>query len=192
MLENYSFAFVSNILDIKCKLPFKINENFYFKKAEFDQITKIKTFLESAHFLNYSPYEFMYIEESNTSSEKILNIQKLEPKDWQYYILCFKEDEKFYDLQLVANLAKLELEFAIQFFYIEETQNYDIGRKPTAIFNYFTEMKRKVSYLPTTIDDTHLQDLSKIYEDFVNLDKTNYPFRVRASQLGLTQAIRRT
>ena len=45
MLDNVSFAFVMNLLDVRCSMPFRIFENCYFQKATAKQIELIRGFL---------------------------------------------------------------------------------------------------------------------------------------------------
>ena len=76
MSENTSFAFVANLLDVNCNLPFKVIEDCYLKKADSIQISQIKkSLLDSVYFyelykFNLSPYELVYVEDLNTPNQK--------------------------------------------------------------------------------------------------------------------------
>ncbi|MEH2015484.1 hypothetical protein [Nostoc sp.] len=116
MSENTSFAFVANLLDVNCNLPFKVIEDCYFKKADSIQIVQIKkSLLDSGYFyeisnFNLSPYELVYVEDLNTPNQKVFKSQQLEPQNWRYYILTFKENNSIiHDLARITNLAKIEL-----------------------------------------------------------------------------------
>ncbi|MEH2370012.1 hypothetical protein [Nostoc sp.] len=156
MPENTSFAFVTNLLDVNCNLPFKIIEDCYFQKADSIQIDQIKKYLsDSGHFsdffkFNLSPYELVYIEDTNTDKNKIFKSQQLEPQNWKYYILTFSgNNSKISDLAKAANLLDTELEFGLHFIYYEYTRNFGIQINPTHIFNYFHEMKNRLPLIET-------------------------------------------
>jgi len=189
MSENTSFVFVSNLFDVNCNLPFKIIEDCYFQKANFTEIQHIKKWLaKSGSFSDYfeyntSPYELVYVEEQNTPNQKSFKGQHLEPQDWKYYVLTFQgNNSKIYDLAQVANLAEIEMELGLQFIYHEERKSFGVSQNPTQTFNYFQELKNKLTQ-PESINDGHLQDIGSIYQDFQRLDKTKYP--------DIKQAIRR-
>ncbi|WP_298918313.1 hypothetical protein [uncultured Nostoc sp.] len=133
MSENTSFAFVANLLNVNCNLPFKVIEDCYFQKANFIQIDQIKNyFSDSGHFsqlfrANLSPYEFVYVEYTNTHQEKSFKGQQLEPHNWKYYVLNFDGDtSKIYDLIKAANLLEIELQFGLQFIYSKEIKIFGI------------------------------------------------------------------
>ncbi len=181
MSENTSLAFVTNLLDVNCNLPFKIIEDCYFQKASQSQIDEIKKYFQySGYFplyssFNLSPYEFIYVESINTLNNNSLQGQRLEPQAWKYYVINFNgNNAKIYDLNMAANLIEIELEFGLQFLYHEEIKNFSIQKKPTHIFNYFYEMN---SDLPSiqSIDDVSLQDISSVYQNYQELDKIKYP-----------------
>ncbi|MCW5316049.1 hypothetical protein GTQ43_20175 [Nostoc sp. KVJ3] len=180
MSENTSFAFVANLLDVNCNLPFKVIEDCYFQKADFIQIGQIKkSLLDSGYFyelsrFNLSPYELVYVEDLNTPNQKAFKSQHLEPQNWRYYILTFKGNNSvIHDLAQIANLAKIELEFGLQFIYHEQLEGFGILKNPTHTFNYFNEMNSGLS-LTQFIDDTILQDIGSIYLDYKQLDETKY------------------
>ena len=181
MSENTSFAFVANLVNVKCDLPFKVIEDCYFQKANPIQIEHIKEYFRySGYFpmfssFNSSPYQFEYIEAINTLNHKSFQSQPLEPQDWKYYVINFSgNNSKISDLSVVANLTEVELEFGLQFIYHEEIKYFGIQKKPTHIFNYFYEMD---SGLPSTqfIDSVTLQDIGSIYQNYQQLDEIKYP-----------------
>ena len=181
MSENASFAFVANLLDIKCNLPFQIHEDCYFQKANSIQIDQIKKYLSySGYFSDFfrfllSPYELAYVEDLNTPNSKSLKSQHLEPEDWKYYIITFHgNNSKISDLAEAANLAEIELEFGLQFIYHEESKGFGILKNPTYTFNYFHAMN---SGLPSTesLDGVTLQDIGSVYQNYQQLDKIKYP-----------------
>ncbi|MEH2226793.1 hypothetical protein [Nostoc sp.] len=181
MLENTSFAFVANLVNVKCDLPFKVIEDCYFQKANPIQIEQIKEYFRySGYFpmfssFNSSPYEFEYIEAINTVNHKSFQSQPLEPQSWKYYVINFSgNNSKIYDLSVAANLTEVELEFCLQFLYHEEIKHFGIQKKPTHIFNYFHEMN---SSLPSTesIDGIALQDIGSVYQNYQQLDEIKYP-----------------
>lgn len=181
MSENASFAFVANLLDIKCNLPFKIIEDCYFQKANSIQIDQIKNCLSySGYFsdffrFNLSPYELAYVEDLNTPNFKSFKSQHLEPENWKYYIINFYGNNSIIsDLAEAANLAEIELEFGLQFIYHEESKDFGIQKNPTSTFNYFHEMS---SGLPSTesIDGVTLQNIGSVYQNYQQLDKIKYP-----------------
>ncbi|MBN3942987.1 HEPN domain-containing protein [Nostoc sp. NMS9] len=181
MSENTSFAFVANLVNINCDLPFKIIEDCYFQKANPIQIEQIKQYLQySGYFPNYSsynsyPYEFVYVETINTLNHKSFQGQPLEPQDWKYYVINFSgNNSKISDLSLAANLTEVELEFGLQFLYHEGIKHFGIQKKPTHTFHYFHEMN---SGLPSTesIYGVTLQDIGSIYQNYQQLDEIKYP-----------------
>ncbi|MEH2077787.1 MAG: hypothetical protein V7K57_25875 [Nostoc sp.] len=180
MPENTSFAFVANLVNINCDMPFKIIEDCYFQKANPIQIDQIKKYLQySGYFPNYSrynsyPYEFVYIETINTLNNKSVQGEPLDPENWKYYVIKFSgNNSKISDLSLTANLTEVELEFGLQFLYFEELKNFGIQKQPTHTFNYFHEMN---SGLPSTesIDSVTLQDIGSVYQNYQQLDKIKY------------------
>ncbi|MEH2092169.1 hypothetical protein [Nostoc sp.] len=181
MSENTSFAFVANLLDVNCNLPFKVIEDCYFQKADSLQIDKIKNYLsDSGHFtqlfrFNLSPYEFVYVEDTNMPQQNTLTGQPLEPQDWKYYVLNFYDDNsKIYDLSKTANLVEIELDFGLQFIYSKELKIFGIQKNPIYTFNYFHEMNSRLP-LVESIDDIILQDLGSIYQNYQQLDEIKYP-----------------
>ncbi|MBC1223454.1 hypothetical protein, partial [Nostoc sp. UCD120] len=181
MSENTSFAFVANLLNVNCNLPFKVLEDCYFQKADSFQIDKIKKyFSDSGHFtqlfrFNLSPYELVYVEDTNMLQQNSLTGQHLEPQDWKYYVLNFYGGiSKVYDLIMAANLVEIELEFGLQFIYYKEIKTFGIQENPTYTFNYFHEMNRSLP-LSESIDDTNLQDIGSIYQYYQQLDEIKYP-----------------
>ncbi|MBD2510437.1 hypothetical protein H6G91_24695 [Nostoc muscorum FACHB-395] len=86
MSENTSFAFVANLLDVNCNLPFKVIEDCYFQKADSIQIDQIrKSLLDSGYFyelsrFNLSPYELVYVEDLNTPNKKNIKVSSLNHK----------------------------------------------------------------------------------------------------------------
>ncbi|WP_448266778.1 hypothetical protein [Nostoc sp. DSM 114159] len=180
MSENTSFAFVANLLDVNCNLPFEVIEDCYFQKADSIQIGQIrKSLLDSGYFyelsrFNLSPYELVYVEDLNTPNKRIKS-QQLEPQNWKYYILTFKENNSIiHDLAQIANLAKIELEFGLQFLYHKESKGVGILKNPIHTFNYFNEMNSGL-FLTQSIDDIILQDIGAIYLDYKQLNETKYP-----------------
>ncbi|MGV0108229.1 Apea-like HEPN domain-containing protein [Nostoc sp. DSM 114160] len=181
MLENTSFAFVANLVNVNCDLPFKVIEDCYFQKANPIQIEQIKEYFRySGYFpmfssFNSSPYQFEYIEAINTLNHKSFQSQPLEPQNWKYYVINFYgNNSKIHDLSLAANLIEVELEFGLQFLYHEGVKNFGIQKNPTHIFNYFHEMD---SDLPSieSIDGVTLQDIGSVYQTYQQLDEMKYP-----------------
>ncbi|RCJ30514.1 hypothetical protein A6769_33180 [Nostoc punctiforme NIES-2108] len=190
MLENTSFAFIANKLNVNCTLPIKIIENHYFQKANYIQIQEIKNHLKkSGYFSDYfqfnlSPYEFVYVQDENTPEKQNFKSQHLEPEEWKYYILAFQgNNSEIYNLQQVANLAEIELEIALVFLYHKEVGGYGIQKNPIHSFNCFFEIDRNDSYSHESINDTHLQEVSLIYQDFKNLDEAKYLYIKQAIKM---------
>ncbi|MBD2295045.1 hypothetical protein H6G06_16530 [Anabaena sphaerica FACHB-251] len=191
MLENTSFAFVANLLDVQCNLPFNVIENCYFQKANSIQIAQIKKYLSDSGYLyglskfNLSPYELVYIEDLSKPTQKSFKSQQLE-EDWKYYILTFNGNNSIiYDLSLAANLAKVELEFGLQFIRHPESEGFGILKNPIHSFNYFHEMNTN-SFLTEPaeyIDEKILQDIGSIYSNYKQLDETRYPDIKQAIQM---------
>lgn len=190
MLENTSFAFIANQLNVNCSLPFKIFENHYFQKANDIQIQEIKNHLKKSGYFskdfqfNLSPYELVYVQYENTSEKQSFKSQHLEPEEWKYYILAFQgTNSEIFNLRQVANLAEIELELALEFIYHEEVGGYGILKNPVNSFNYFLEMEQNRLCSHESINDTDLQELSLIYQDFQNLDEAKYLYIKQAIKM---------
>lgn len=181
MSENTSFAFIMNLLDVNCNLPFQITEGCYLKTANFNQINKIKRYLSNAnylsHFFKYNifPYEFMYIRDVSEPNSVKVHSQRLEPDKWRYYVLEFdnKDQDKIHDLSKVANLIEVELEFCLQFMYFKELDDFGVITNTTYSFNFFHKMDSDLR-LTQTLDQEVLNGLSSTYDLFQQLDKAKY------------------
>ena len=190
MSEKTSFAFIANQLNVNCSLPFKIIEDCYFQQANYIQIEQIKNYLKkSGYFSEYfqfdlSPYEFVYIPDENTPEKQSLKFKPLEPQEWKYYIITFQgNNSKISDLNEIANLAEIELEFGLLFMYHQEVKASGILDNPTRSFNYFLEMSHHDLGKPKSINDTQLQEISLIYQDFQNLDEAKYLYIKKAIKM---------
>ncbi len=179
MSEDTSFAFVANLLDVNCNLPFEVTEDCYFQKANSKQIEIIRKYLlaRSEYFRhNIIPYECFYIEE-NEQNCKTVKYQPLPPNDWKYYILSFPEGEFkiLNSLVLSANLAEIELDLGLYFFLSKENKSYGYAHRTTDIFNFYLEMQDSLPPLIKSIQNKHLQEISLIYHRIQQLDATNSP-----------------
>lgn len=184
MSENTSFAFIANRLNVNFSLPFKIIEDHYFQKANSIQIQHIKNHLKECGYFSYylkfdlSPYEFVCVQDEKNPEKESFKSQRLEPEEWKYYILAFQgNNSEISNLVDAANLAEIELELAFLFLYHEESGSYGMLKNPTHSFNYFWEMQCNNLFQHEgieSINDTHLQEVSLIYQDLKELDEAKY------------------
>jgi hypothetical protein len=185
MLDNVSFAFVMDLIDVKCSLPFKIIEDCYFQKATPKQVERIKQFLSTTGYFNYSsfpylPYEHAYILDESLSKGGY-TLQPLEINDWRYYVLAFEcTDSKIYQLAKAANISESELEFNVHFCKVEGLAStgedvYATRKNRISVFNHFYKLSNQVPPLSKNLEDKDLQELSSIYQDIKQLDETKFP-----------------
>ncbi len=181
MPENTSFAFVANLLDVNCNLPFKVIENCYFQKADSIQTGIIKKHLLDSGYFSFGqcPYEVIWVEKNTEAQQnKEFTIQRLEQKDWKYYVINFQGNiGEIFNLSLAANLLEIELEFNLKFRSCDQKKSQEFGliKNLTHAFNYFHEIEMTVPPFIEVIDDTTLQNLGIIYKNYQQLDEIKYP-----------------
>lgn len=188
MLENTDFAFIVNLLDVKCNMPFEIIEGCYLQKATKEQIDYIKSYLAKIGYLSLNIYHvFLYEYDSVFIKEGIEvdltshnRIAPLDSNEWRYYVLAFNcPNSNIYDLGKAAYLLSTNLEFGIQFWKIPLLgggYSYGAGGALIFIFNYLQSVMQRSSFTlqGEVIEETHLVELRHLYQQIQDLDEVRY------------------
>lgn len=191
MYDNVDFAFVTNLLDVKCSMPFEIIKGCYFQRATTKQIEHIRQFLISTKWfsLNFFPYEYNHVIQEHTANKVSWNSRHLDLEDWKYYVLAFEcPNSKIHDLAKAANISEKELEFNIQFLKYKGSssggeETYGVQNNPRFIFDQFYKIQTQAPPLFEVLENKHLQELILIYQDIERLDESTFPEIKQAIQM---------
>lgn len=117
--------FITNPIDVRVNLPFRIGYHFLFRKATSEEIPAIKHYITpsfSGGIMNQNPYEQKYTFENE--SKTIGKLTDLPRIDWRYFVFELQNidgmnllNESPVDtLRIASDLTKAELKFDIELF----------------------------------------------------------------------------
>lgn len=169
------FALILDSLDISGKLSFEIIPDYWFRRAETQEIDRIKEELYH-HRHAMLLYEYGAI----TSSKDGKTINPLPPDKWKYYVISFYgSNDKLRDIEYSANLLKNDISLGYVFFN-------DIGGLPSGIGYQLAEVStffvdhHMTWEAPKSIKHSELGEITTNYDLITSLDKTHYPNVSRA------------
>jgi len=171
MANDYSgFALVLDSLNVSAKLPFELIPDHCFRKAETQEIERIKKEL-SAYKLSETLYEFEIIELANEKHEG----RRLPPEKWRYYVISFSPtNDKLGDLEYAANLLKNDINIGYAFFNDSSGFPSGIVYNMAQISTFFSDRHGHME-IPKPIDNDELRQITTNYSLVTGLDKTRYP-----------------
>lgn len=109
-----SYVFILSVIDFEGKTPIEIIPNHFLKKANADQINKIKELIQlfNPNFINIYPHEYsISTTTNNKTNQTSYNRTPLSVDEWKYWIIAFNgSNDKIKDLQISLSLQKYEIE----------------------------------------------------------------------------------
>jgi len=168
-INQKSFCFIINILDVKSDLPFEIIPNHWIEKADKNQIEIIDKFLDENTTFTMDDIPSLYkseIKKSVIDGGAISIAQKLLPEDkYRYYILSFTgNNSEIFILRNALNLLKNDLDLGFSY-YKDPESIIDIHHYQTGTLDALT-MARHFCMKPNLKEPTilNIDDLNEIKE----------------------------
>lgn len=161
--DTINVTFVANNLDVQCSYPVEIIPNYTFQKASVSETATIKSFLDT--FARIAHYEtFFEMSPIAGENEGSFSYEKLEPKDWKYYVIKSKGyANEMIDLQNAANLTNLD-------FCLNPTFRGESGFQfhgPSLFTHFHHEMSR------TKVLDLQNSDIEQINSIYNKINELN-------------------
>jgi hypothetical protein len=154
--RQHGFAFIGNVLNVRCALPVEVIPNHYVRAADAEQVQWIR------HFLNQYPsvpfnhpcqrYETLTICSPADSSGQGQSFQflPLPDEDLRYFIIEFEgSNYAIHKLQTAANLADLELDLI--FTLIRSGGGYGKVANPHVVFQFYQDGLPPIQEWPLTL-----------------------------------------
>ncbi len=184
-----SFVFILSIIDYVDDTPFEILPNHFLKKANNNQIRKIKELISSfnPNLTKWYPYEYSIVGKYDKKTNQTNFKRTLLPsKEWKYWIISFEGyNDKIQDLKLSFSLQKNEVELG--FIIINagaiEAFTYDTE----LIVNYFIDPE----FSNKTITKININDLIQTKETYQLLNKLDTKYNHIKSSLARFGTINR-
>lgn len=148
--EGYSF-FIDSI-QMEAELPFLLIDGCTVKKADDEQIDRIKQSVDRfcvGAFSHEYYYEYKIVETESGSA-----FERQNKENWRYYIIEH-EDNSIFDLQFASNITDVPLNFSSLRF-----KNGGRGYSPSKLQNYFNE----ANPITKIVRQHDLEDLSHTYK----------------------------
>jgi hypothetical protein len=176
-----SFAVILNLLDVKFPLPFEIVPGHHFRKADEDEIRRVRDFLKGMPVCGDPgiPFEFNIIADGDSTEGKSLFWHPLKQEDWRYYVIAFQGvSNAMYDLRLAACLSTVELRADIQF----HPNGFSLSSQ--SVFTFLFEAFGHGSEY-RAFEERDLMEIRSAYYDIKNAEK-EFPDIKHALQLFLS------
>jgi hypothetical protein len=169
------FALILDSLDVSDELPFEIIPDHRFRRAEPQEIDRIKREL-STHRRALFHYEY-----GTTLSDKGSTEQRhLPPDEWKYYVISFYGfNDKIRDIEYAANLLKDDISIGYVFFNDINGLPGGIGYSPAEVSTFFIDNYITLE-TPKSIGHAELREITTNYNLITGLDNTRYPNVSRA------------
>ncbi len=172
------FSCILDSLDVSGELPLEIIPNHWFRKAEPQEIDRIKKEL-SAHRQTQILYEYG-IAPSIENKDKSITFLPLPPEEWKYYVISFKgSNDKIRYIEYAADLLENDFSLGYLFFNKSSILPNGVAFDLSKISIFFAELygtwgKTKL----LNIDE--LREITTNYNLVTALDKTRYSNVLRA------------
>lgn len=145
-------VFIDSI-EFEVALPFTIIDGYTIKKADNEQIIKIKE--NMTRFCASTLSHEYYYEYKLTKKESSVLFEKQDKEKWRYYIVDYSGNEgALFDLQLASNITDLPLDFSSL-----RLRNGGRGYSPGKLHSYFQEMDPE----PKVVRQQNLEELVQTY-----------------------------
>lgn len=169
------FCFIADMINFKGKLPLEVIPGHWFRKANTEEIQRIKRELDARSIM---PHNY---EQKRTPADKKGSWQysQLPPREWRYYVISFDgSNDKIQDIEYSADLLEHDINVAFAFFS-QEGMPSGIMYNPYITSTFFAERRM---HLPEEIllESNELLEINTNYDAIVNLDKLQYPNIFRA------------
>lgn len=141
-----SFLFILNLIETEGELPVEVIPQYFFNKADRDQVDLIKhwlDFLEPFHVIGV-PYEKALIAMPGSQQGSFLYTHEpLPQEDWRYWVISFKGDNsEIPSLASAAALLKSGLELGFGVLYNEASAGQSFVCHSPSLLSYFQDPAR--------------------------------------------------
>jgi len=164
------FSMVLDSLDVSAELPFEITKDYWLRKAEIQEIERIKEELSKYNEALYLyEYEVVRLDEQRIQGNPLL------PDKWKYYVISFSgSNEKLRDIEYAANLLKNYISLGFIFFNPNDRLGrgtaYDLAQISTFFVEHHVRLEPSKS-----ITQVDLREITRNYDLINSLNKNLYP-----------------
>ncbi len=168
-IQDRGYSHILDSIKVSVNLPFEIIPNYYLRKAETEEIERIKSQIPS-YVLLQSLYEFEVKEKDNK-----LNAHRLPPDKWNYYVISFSQyNDELRNLEYAFNLLKSDISLGCTFFNSESGSPEGTGIDFAQVSTFYTDHHVTLEKAKLiTYDD--LSQAILFHDLFSKLDKNEYP-----------------
>lgn len=169
------FALILDSMDISGELPLEIIPDHWFRKAETQEIDRIKKQL-SIHRTALILYEHGITSSGKDKKES----HRLPPDEWKYYVISFYgSNDKLRDIEYSSNLLKNDISLGYVFFNDSSGLPTGIGYQLAEVSTFFVD-HHMTWEAPKSMEHGELSEITTNYNLITALDKTRYPNISRA------------
>jgi len=170
------FALILDSLEVSADLPFEILPDHWFRKAEKQEIDRIKKELLS-HKYAYMRYEYDFEKQRKDPS----TVEQLAPDAWRYFVVSFyKPNHKLMEIQYSLNLLKDDINLGYAFFNkVPGIPGEGVGLSPNTDIYFIDNMLPGIDQTKF-LSQFELNEITTNYELITSLDVKLYPNILRA------------
>lgn len=179
------FCFIADAINFKGKLPLEVVPGHWFRKANTEEIQRIKRELHARGIMLHN-YEQKRIP---TDKKNSWQYSQLPPREWRYYVISFDgSNDKIQDIEYSADQLEHDINVAFTFFSREGIPS-GITYNPYITSTFFADRGIRL-HDEILFESNELSEINTNYDAIVNLDKLKYPNIFRAiSDFHLTKMI---